>query len=116
MINYAKDTGFNIYEDLDKRKYFVGNREATEDELADLRRTDKAFKNKIRDSVLNGVAGDDDNARAALGEDFFHSPWGYTVASDYGVWNMAENSKDWSPKDWWNSIGCLLYTSDAADE
>ena len=105
LINYAKDNGFNIYEDLDKQKYFVGNREATEDELADLRRTDKAFNNKIRDSVLNGVAGDDDNARTALGEDFFQSPWGYTVASDYGVWNMAENSKDWSPKDWWNSIG-----------
>ena len=29
LIDYAKDNGFYIYQDLDKRKYFVGDREAT---------------------------------------------------------------------------------------
>ena len=105
LIDYAKDNGFYIYQDLDKRKYFVGDREATKDELADLRDSYQAFNKKIKDSIYSGASGDDDNARTALGEDFFNNPWGYTVASDYGVWNMAENSKDWSPADWWNSIG-----------
>ena len=48
--------------------------------------------------------GPDDNAYTALGEDFFTKPWGYTVASEYGVWDMAQDSKDWSPKGWWNSL------------
>ncbi|SVB10757.1 uncharacterized protein METZ01_LOCUS163611, partial [marine metagenome] len=105
LIDYAQNNGFGIYEDLGKQKYFVGDREATKDELADLRGTDTTFNKKIRDSALSDIAGDDDNARTALGEDFFNSPWGYTVASEYGVWDMAQNSEDWSPKDWWNSIG-----------
>ena len=105
LIDYAKEVGFNIYEDLGKQKYFVGDREASKDELADLSITYKAFNKKIKESVYSGAVGEDDNARTALGEDFFKRPWGYTVASDYGVWNMAQNSEDWSPKDWWNSIG-----------
>ena len=105
LIDYAQNNGFNIYEDLGKQKYFIGDREATKDELADLWGTDTTFNKKIRDSALSGIAGDDDNARTALGEDFFNSPWGYTVASEYGVWDMAQNSEDWSPKDWWNSLG-----------
>ncbi len=105
LIDYAKDNGFNIYRDLDKRKYFVGDREATKDELADLRGSYRVFNKKIKNSIYSGASGNDDNAHTALGEDFFNNPWGYTVASDYGVWNMAENSKDWSPTDWWNSIG-----------
>jgi monoamine oxidase len=105
LIDYAKEVGFNIYEDLGKQKYFVGDREASKDELADLSITYKAFNKKIKESVYSGAVGEDDNARTALGEDFFKRPWGYTVASDYGVWNMAQNSEDWSPNDWWNSIG-----------
>ncbi|HBK75422.1 MAG TPA: hypothetical protein DDZ73_03320, partial [Gammaproteobacteria bacterium] len=105
LIDYAKEVGFNIYEDLGKQKYFVGDREASKDELADLSITYQAFNKKIKESVYSGAVGEDDNARTALGEDFFKRPWGYTVASDYGVWNMAQNSEDWSPNDWWNSIG-----------
>ena len=104
LIVYAQKNGFNIYEDLGKQKYLIGDREPTKDELDDLWDTDTIFNKKIRDSALSGIAGDDDNARTALGEDFFNSPWGYTVASEYGVWDMAQNSEDWSPKDWWNSL------------
>ena len=65
LIDYAQNNGFSIYEDLGKQKYFVGDREATKDELADLRGTDTTFNKKIRDSALSDIAGDDDNARTA---------------------------------------------------
>ena len=105
LIDYAKKNGFNVYQDVGPTKYFVGDREATKDELSDLRDTYRHFNDSIEVSVSNGTVDKDDNARTALGEDFFKRPWGYTVASDYGVWSMAQNSENWSPKDWWNSLG-----------
>ncbi len=105
LIDYAGSNGFNVYADPGRQKYFVADREVTENELADLRETDRIFNKKIKDAAMKGVSGDDDNARTALGEAFFRNPWGYTIASEYGVWDMAENSENWSPNDWWNSEG-----------
>lgn len=101
LIPYAKVNAFNVYTDLNKSKSFVGNREATEEGYRDLRKTNALFSKKIEASA-NHVAGDGDNARAASGEEFSKMPWG---ASRYGVWDMAQNSKDYSPVDWWNSVG-----------
>ena len=103
LISYAKANGFDVYKDPDETKSFVGNREATEEEYRDLRKTYALFSKKIEASAKH-VTGDDDNARTALGEEFFKMPWGYTVASNYGVWDMAQNSRDYSPVDWWNSV------------
>jgi monoamine oxidase len=104
LIKYGKNNGFDVYRDPRVSKSFVGNREATEEEYRDQDKTYTLFNQKIKASA-NGVTGGDDNARTALGEDFFNRPWGYTVASNQGVWGMAQNSKDYSPKDWWNSEG-----------
>ena len=79
-------------------------RQATDDEITDLRQTDALFNSRIKRSALGSTDGPDDNARTALGKDFFTKPWGYTVASEYGVWDMAQDSKDWSPNSWWNSL------------
>ncbi len=104
LIEYGKNNGFDVYRDPRVSKSFVGNREATEEEYRDLDKTYDLFDKRIEASS-NRVTGDDDNARTALGEDFFELPWGYTVASNWGVWGMAQNSRDYSPKDWWNSVG-----------
>ena len=104
LISHGRSNGFDIYRDYGRQQYFVGNRQATTDEMTDLWKTDALFNKRIRSSALSGVTGSDDNARTALGEDFFSQPWGYTVASEYGVWDMAQDSKDWSPKSWWNSL------------
>jgi len=104
LIRYGKNSGFDVYRDPRVSKSFVGNREATEEEYRDLGETYGLFDKKIKASA-NRVTGDDDNVRTALGEDFFKRPWGYTVASNWGVWGMAQNSRDYSPKDWWNSVG-----------
>ncbi len=104
LINYGKDNGFDVYRDLRVSKSFVGDREATDEEYKDLSQTYELFNKKMETSA-NNATGDDDNARTALGEDFFKLPWGYTVASNWGVWGMAQNSKDYSPYDWWNSVG-----------
>ena len=104
LISHGRSNGFDIYRDYGRQQYFVGNRQATTEEMTDLWKTDALFNKRIRSSALSGVTGSDDNARTALGEDFFSQPWGYTVASEYGVWDMAQDSKDWSPKSWWNSL------------
>ena len=104
LISHGRNNGFDIYRDYGRQQYFVGNRQATTEEMTDLWKTDALFNKRIRSSALSGVTGSDDNARTALGEDFFSQPWGYTVASEYGVWDMAQDSKDWSPKSWWNSL------------
>jgi len=104
LISHARSNGFNIYRDDGGQQYFVGNRKATQEELTDLWKTDALFNKRIRSSALSGATGQKDNARAALGDDFFLQPWGYTIASEYGVWDMAQDSKDWSPKSWWNSL------------
>ena len=104
LIDYAKDNGFDVYKDPVESRAIVGDREATEEEYRDLSNTYNIFYKKIKSSAKH-VTGDDDNARTALGEDFFRKPCGYTVASNYGVWSMAQNSKDYSPVDWWNSVG-----------
>jgi monoamine oxidase len=104
LIKYGRNNGFDVYRDPRVSKSFVGKREATEEEYKDIDKTYTLFNQKIRASA-NSVTGDDDNARTALGEDFFNRPWGYTVASNQGVWGMAQNSRDYSPKDWWNSEG-----------
>lgn len=104
LITHARANGFEVYRDSERVEYFVGQRKATGDELADLHQTDALFNSRIKRSALSSVNGPDDNAYTALGEDFFTKPWGYTVASEYGVWDMAQDSKDWSPKGWWNSL------------
>jgi len=104
LIKYGKDNGFDVYRDPRVSKSFVGNREATKEEYQDQDKTYDLFSKRIEASS-NKVTGDDDNVRTALGEDFFKRPWGYTVASNYGVWGMAQNSEDYSPRDWWNSVG-----------
>ena len=104
LISHARSNGFEVYRDDGGQQYFVGNREATKEELTDLWKTDALFTKRIRGSALSNATGPEDNARTALGEDFFSRPWGYTVASEYGVWDMAQDSKDWSPKSWWNSL------------
>jgi len=104
LIKYGKNNGFDIYRDPRVSKSFVGKREATNEEYKDIDKTYALFNKRIENSS-NNITGDDDNVRTALGEDFFKRPWGYTVASNWGVWGMAQNSKDYSPKDWWNSEG-----------
>ncbi len=104
FIDYGKNNGFDIYKDPRESRSFVGNREATKEEYKDQNKAYDIFYNKIKNSAEH-VTGDADNVRTALGEAFFNSPWGYTVASNYGVWGMAQNSKDYSPVDWWNSVG-----------
>jgi len=104
LITHARANGFEVYRDSERVEYFVGQRKAAGDELADLHQTDALFNSRIKRSALSSVNGPDDNAYTALGEDFFTKPWGYTVASEYGVWDMAQDSKDWSPKGWWNSL------------
>ena len=104
LIKYGKNNGFDVYKDPRESKSFIGNREATKKEYNDLDKTYALFSKKIEASA-GTVAGADDNVRTALGEDFFKLPWGYTVSSNYGPWGMAQNSKDYSAKDWWNSIG-----------
>ena len=104
LIAHARSNGFVVYRDHGSQQYFVGNRKATKGEMANLWKTDALFNERIRGSALSDATGPKDNARAALGEDFFSRPWGYTVASEYGVWDMAQDSKDWSPKSWWNSL------------
>ena len=104
LISHARSNGFEVYRDDGGQQYFVGNREATKEELTDLWKTDALFTKRIRGSALSNATGPEDNARTALGEDFFSRPWGYMVASEYGVWDMAQDSKDWSPKSWWNSL------------
>ncbi|MCP4042243.1 MAG: FAD-dependent oxidoreductase [Gammaproteobacteria bacterium] len=104
LLKYGKDNGFDIYRDAGGYKSFVGNREATREEIRERDKTFELFNKKIKASYKI-ASGDDDNVRTALGEDFFDLPWGYTVASNEGPWSMAQNSKDYSPKDWWNSSG-----------
>ncbi len=104
LISYGRSNGFDIYRDDGGQQYFVGNRKATKEELTEIWKTDALFNKRIRSSALSGATGLEDNARTALGEDFFSQPWAYTVASEYGVWDMAQDSKDWSPKSWWNSL------------
>ena len=104
LIDYGNNNGFDVYRDPRVSKSFVGNREATEEEYRDQNKTYSLFTQKIKSSAYS-VRGDDDNARTALGEDFFKRPWGYTVAANQGVWSMAQNSRDYSPTDWWNSEG-----------
>ena len=104
LILHAESNDFDVYRDHGRQQYFVGDRKVTEQELADLRKADALFNSRIRSSALSPAMGLEDNARTALGEDFFERPWGYTVASEYGVWDMAQDSKDWSPKSWWNSL------------
>jgi monoamine oxidase len=104
LISHARSNGFDIYRDDGGQQYFVGNRKATKEETIDLWKTDVLFNKRIRGSALSGATGPEDNARTALGDDFFSRAWGYTVASEYGVWDMAQDSKDWSPKSWWNSL------------
>ncbi|GIT20315.1 MAG: amine oxidase [Dehalococcoidia bacterium] len=104
LISHGRSNGFDIYRDDGRQQYFVGNRKATNEELTEIWKTDSLFNKRIRSSALSGATGLEDNARTALGEDFFSQPWGYTVASEYGVWDMAQDSKDWSPKSWWNSL------------
>ena len=104
LISHGRSNGFDIYRDNGGQQYFVGDRKATKEELTEIWKTDQLFNERIRSSALSGASGLEDNARTALGEDFFSQPWGYTVASEYGVWDMAQDSKDWSPKSWWNSL------------
>ncbi|MDE0977944.1 MAG: FAD-dependent oxidoreductase, partial [Arenicellales bacterium] len=104
LIFHAQSNGFDVYRDHGRQQYFVGDRKATKVELIDLHNTDALFNARIRSSALGNANGPDDNARTALRADFFERPWGYTVASEYGVWDMAQDSKDWSPKSWWNSL------------
>jgi len=104
LIKYGKNNGFDIYRRPGIYKSFVGNREATAEEIRDRDKTYELFYKRIEASAKK-VNGDDDNARIALGEDFFKLPWGYTVAASEGPWSMAQNSKDYSPIDWWNSSG-----------
>ena len=104
LISHARDNGFNVYRDNGRQQYFVGDRKATKKELTEIWKTDALFNKRIRSSALSSVTGSKDNARTALGEDFFSQPWGYTIASEYGVWDMAQDSHDWSPKSWWNSL------------
>ena len=104
LISHARANGFEVYRDPGRAKYFVGQRQATDDEIADLHQTDALFNSRIKRSALGSTDGPGDNARTALGKDFFTKPWGYTVASEYGVWDMAQDSKDWSPNSWWNSL------------
>ncbi len=104
LIRYGRENGFDIYKDSRKSRSFVGNREATKEEYRDLYKTDTLFTQKMEASARS-VIGEDDNARTALGKDFFELPWGYTVSSNYGPWSMAQNSRDYSPRDWSNSIG-----------
>ena len=104
LISHARQNGFDVYRDDGEQQYFVSNRKATKDEMTEIWKTDALFNKRIRDSALSDAVGPEDNARTALGEDFFSRPWGYTVASEYGVWDMAQDSKDWSPKSWWNSL------------
>ena len=102
LIDYAIDNDFNVYKDPGKSRFFVGNREASEKEYQDLDNTFDLFYKKMEASA-NKITGDRDNVHTALGEEFFKKPWGYTVASYYGVWDMAQNSRDYSPVEWWNS-------------
>ena len=104
LISHARANGFEVYRDPGRAKYFVGQRQATDDEIADLHQTDALFNSRIKRSALGSTDGPEDNARTALGKDFFTKPWGYTVASEYGVWDMAQDSEDWSPNSWWNSL------------
>jgi monoamine oxidase len=104
LIQYGQSNGFDVYRDPRVSKSFVGNREATEEEYKDITKTYRLFNKKIKSSAFS-VRGDDDNARTALGEDFFKLPWGYTVAANQGIWSMAQNSRNYSPTDWWNSEG-----------
>ena len=109
LISHAKSNGFDLYRDHGGQQYFVGNRKATKEELTEIWKTDALFNKRIQSSALSGATGPEDNAQTALEEDFFSRPWGYTVASEYGVWDMAQNSKDWSPKSWWNSLYATLW-------
>lgn len=106
LIFHAQSNGFDVYRDHGRQQYFVGDRKATKVELIYLHNTDALFNARIRSSALGNANGPDDNARTALGADFFERPWGNTVASEYGVWDMAQDSKDWSPKSWWNTLVC----------
>lgn len=99
LIDYAKQNGFDVYKDPMKSRYFVGDRQANNEEYQDLDLTYDLFYAKMLASA-GKVTGDDDNAHTALGDDFFKRPWGYTVASENGVWDMARNSKDYSPSGW----------------
>jgi len=104
LILHGQNNSFDVYRDHGRTQYFVGGRKVTKAELTDLHKTDALFNARIRSSALNNTIGPEDNAHTALGVDFFERPWGYTVASEYGVWDMAQDSKDWSPKSWWNSL------------
>lgn len=104
VIWHGRNNGFDIYRDPDNSRYFVGNREATAAEYNDVYRTFSLFQQKITASAVKN-AGNDDNAYTALGKDFFELPWGYTVASDFSVWGMAQNSLDYSPRDFVASAG-----------
>ncbi|GIS88669.1 MAG: hypothetical protein CM1200mP18_13790 [Gammaproteobacteria bacterium] len=50
-----------------------------------------------RGSALSDARGPQDNARTALGEDFFSRPWGIRLHQNMGL-GMAQDSKNWSPK------------------
>ncbi len=104
LIQYGKNNGFDVYRAPTESRSFVDNHQASAEEYQDLYKTYTLYNKRIEASVKNAT-GEDDNALSALGEDFFKLPWGYTVASNKGVWGMALNSKDYSPKDWWNSVG-----------
>jgi monoamine oxidase len=104
LISYAKDSGFDIYKHDENYRLFVGNREARGKEYRSYENQYADYYERLESSAESSATGKNDSARYALGPSFFASPWGYTVASIDGPWDMAKNSDDWSPKDGSNAI------------
>lgn len=102
LIDYGSRNGFDVYRSPDRWKLYVGNRRATGEEKV---AAEAAFDEASGAIAAAARKGRDISAREAVGEDFFATPWGPTMAAEIGAWEMAKNLDEFSCVDWWNSAG-----------
>jgi monoamine oxidase len=95
--DYARDNGFDIYQAPDTWRVFVGDREASDGEMAALWQTWESFYDDI------GEAGDKGWDVSAASVTPTSGTWAPTVAFGIGPWEMGKDLDDFSCVDWWNS-------------
>ena len=96
-VQYAKDNGFDVYAAPDNEVVYVGDRKATESEVASLE--------KARATLYNAIAGA--GARDISPGSVFDvsKPWHQVAANKTGAQSMGKDLQDFSCADWWHSEG-----------
>lgn len=96
-IDYGKKHGFDVYAAPDEEAVYVGNRLATETEVADLEKARRALYKAI------GGAGSRDVSPASVFD--ITKRWHQVAANETGAQGMGKDLEHFSCADWWNSEG-----------